>query len=104
MRIQFWTSVDRPLFQVIIAMAAPWQHPYFRSSSPWQHPYLRSSSSLLELVKWKNFTPFVTRSEKRDHFAQEFKIELLVLKGRVALKYMRSIFCRESNALRSFSH
>ena len=29
---------------------------------------------------------YVTRSRKRGHFAQEFKIELLVLKGRVALK------------------
>ena len=28
----------------------------------------------------------VTGSRKRGHFAQEFKIELLVLKGRVALK------------------
>ena len=28
----------------------------------------------------------VTGSEKRDHFAQEFKIELLVLQGGVALK------------------
>ena len=28
----------------------------------------------------------MTGSEKRAHFAQEFKIELLVLKGRVALK------------------
>ena len=26
---------------------------------------------------------YVTRSRKRGHFAQEFKIELLVLKGRV---------------------
>ena len=32
------------------------------------------------------FLPYVTRSRKRGHFAQEFKIELLVLKGRVALK------------------
>ena len=30
---------------------------------------------------------YVTGSEKKDHFAQEFKIELLVLKGRVALKH-----------------
>ena len=28
----------------------------------------------------------VTGSRKRGHFAQKFKIELLVLKGRVALK------------------
>ena len=33
----------------------------------------------------KNLT-YVTGSEKRDHFAQDIKIELLVLKGRVALK------------------
>ena len=32
------------------------------------------------------FLVYVTRSRKRGHFAQEFKIELLVLKGRVALK------------------
>ena len=30
--------------------------------------------------------PYVTVSEKRAHFGQYFKIELLVLKGRVALK------------------
>ena len=29
---------------------------------------------------------FVTVPDKRDHFRQYFKIELLVLKGRVALK------------------
>ena len=46
----------------------------------------------------------MTRSRKRGHFAQEFKIELLVLKGRVSLiNNMRYIFCHESNALRSFS-
>ena len=43
----------------------------------------------------------MTQSRKRGHFAQEFKIELLVLKGRVALK--QHIFCRESNSLLSFS-
>ena len=31
-------------------------------------------------------TIYVTGSEKKDHFTQEFIIELLVLKGRVALK------------------
>ena len=34
----------------------------------------------------KSYILYVTRSRKRGHFAQEFKIELLVLKGRVALK------------------
>ena len=34
----------------------------------------------------ENNSLYVTRSRKRGHFAQEFKIELLVLKGRVASK------------------
>ena len=47
---------------------------------------------------------YVTVTEKRAQFGQYFKIELLVLKGRVALSNnMRYIFCRESNVLRSFS-
>ena len=33
----------------------------------------------------------MTRSRKRGHFAQEFKIELLVLKGRVTLA--KAIIC-----------
>ena len=35
------------------------------------------------MVKWLTY---VTGSEKTAHFLQDFKIELLVLKGRVALK------------------
>ena len=35
---------------------------------------------------------YVTGSRKRGHFAQEFKIELLVLKGRVALKQYYAVF------------
>ena len=34
----------------------------------------------------ESFRLYVTVPDKRDHFQQYFKIELLVLKGRVALK------------------
>ena len=44
-------------------------------------PEVRSFGTLITSTK-----VFVTRSMKRGHFAQEFKKELLVLKGRVALK------------------
>ena len=49
--------------------------------------------------------PYVTGYGKTDHFAHNFKIELLVFKGSVDLKQynMRYIFCQGSNALRSFN-
>ena len=53
---------------------------------------IRPLSSQFSLVRTASTTKLtqcsvnVTGSEKRAHLAQEFKIELLVLKGRVALK------------------
>ena len=43
---------------------------------------LKSTNSIILNLHYT----YVTGSEKRAHLAQEFKIELLVLKGRVALK------------------
>ena len=47
--------------------------------------YLNTSGDNMG-IKICMFSKYVTRSRKRGHFAQEFIIELLVLKGRVALK------------------
>ena len=43
----------------------------------------------------------MTGSRKRGHFPQEFKIELLVLKGRVALT--KAIICGIFVVVRNFS-
>ena len=50
-------------------------------------PNAQTAREILICSDWlKPHVIYVTRSRKRGHFAQEFKIELLVLKGRVASK------------------
>ena len=48
--------------------------------------FMREEQFMADMKDSKRFVIYVTRSRKRGHFAQDFKIELLVLKGRVALK------------------
>ena len=44
------------------------------------------SCNCLDMIILNDYLKNVTGSEKTAHFAQDFKFELLVLKGRVALK------------------
>ena len=52
----------------------------------WQFQNYAPPSLRVIRTKFARTIIYVTRSRKRGHFAQEFKIELLVLKGRVVLK------------------
>ena len=76
-------GVKRASFS-LFTLASSCANAYFRAYAIID--FLADRLVFLNTVTYRDIYVYVTGSEKTAHFAQDFKIELLVLQDRVALK------------------